>query len=688
MTRGETKERIGHLKKLINKYRYSRLVLNKELISPEAEDALKKELFDLESLSPELVTPDSPTQRVAGKPLAKFKKVRHEQPMLSFNDAFSEEDMRDWLKRLSNFLGRKVEGPFYAELKFDGLSIELVYENGAFVHGTTRGDGLVGEDVTQNLKTIEAIPLCLESTGSKIEVPKHLVVRGEVLMTKKEFERANKEQVRRGEKEFANPRNMAAGSIRQLDPKVAASRRLTTNEYDIVSGFDTARHSEEHEILRKLGFKTNPETKLCETLEDVFAFHAYWSRHREGLAFEIDGIVVILDDNKLFNRAGVIGKAPRAAIAYKFAPREATTVVENIKVQVGRTGVLTPVAVMRPVGVGGTTITRATLHNADEIARLGLKIGDTVVISRAGDVIPQVTKVLKELRTGKEKEFRMPKVCPVDGSKVVRDGVAYRCSNRYCGARLRESLKHFVSRQAFDIQGLGPKIIDRFLDDGLVSDAADFFTLKAGDIAALERFGEKSAENLVSEITGKKQIPLAKFIYALGILHIGEETAVLLAQEISKSLASPSRERSGKFLISKPTDILEVSSKITLDDLQKIPDIGPKVASSIYSWFRVKNNAELLKKLSRLGIKLIPEKAVKSSGRLNGLSFALTGTLYEMSREEAKEKIRSLGGDISESVSKKTSYVVAGADPGSKLDKAKRLGVKVIDEKEFLGIIK
>jgi len=688
MTRGETKERIGHLKKLINKYRYSRLVLNKELISPEAEDALKKELFDLESLSPELVTPDSPTQRVAGKPLAKFKKVRHEQPMLSFNDAFSEEDMRDWLKRLSNFLGRKVEGPFYAELKFDGLSIELVYENGAFVHGTTRGDGLIGEDVTQNLKTIEAIPLKLEIENWKLKIPSRLVVRGEVLMTKKEFERANKEQVRRGEKEFANPRNMAAGSIRQLDPKVAASRRLTTNEYDIVSGFDTARHSEEHEILRKLGFKTNPETKLCETLEDVFAFHAYWSRHREGLAFEIDGIVVILDDNKLFNRAGVIGKAPRAAIAYKFAPREATTVVENIKVQVGRTGVLTPVAVMRPVGVGGTTITRATLHNADEIARLGLKIGDTVVISRAGDVIPQVTKVLKELRTGKEKEFRMPKVCPVDGSKVVRDGVAYRCSNRYCGARLRESLKHFVSRQAFDIQGLGPKIIDRFLDDGLVSDAADFFTLKAGDIAALERFGEKSAENLVSEITGKKQIPLAKFIYALGILHIGEETAVLLAQEISKSLASPSRERSGKFLISKPTDILEVSSKITLDDLQKIPDIGPKVASSIYSWFRVKNNAELLKKLSRLGIKLIPEKAVKSSGRLNGLSFALTGTLYEMSREEAKEKIRSLGGDISESVSKKTSYVVAGADPGSKLDKAKRLGVKVIDEKEFLGIIK
>ena len=448
------------------------------------------------------------------------------------------------------------------------------------------------------------------------------------------------------------------------------------------------RHEEEHEFLKAVGFGTNPHNKSVHSLEEVLELRNYWEKHRDKLPYEIDGLVVIVNDNKVFSDAGVIGKSPRGAIAYKFSPREAATVVEGIKIQIGRTGVLTPVAVMRPVGVGGITITHATLHNADEIARLGLKIGDTVVISRAGDVIPQVTKVLKELRTGKEKEFRMPKVCPVDGSKVVRDGVAYRCSNRYCGARLRESLKHFVSRQAFDIQGLGPKIIDRFLDDGLVSDAADFFTLKAGDIAALERFGEKSAENLVSEITGKKQIPLAKFIYALGILHIGEETAVLLAQEISKSLASPSRERSGKFLISKPTDILEVSSKITLDDLQKIPDIGPKVASSIYSWFRVKNNAELLKKLSRLGIKLIPEKAVKSSGRLNGLSFALTGTLYEMSREEAKEKIRSLGGDISESVSKKTSYVVAGADPGSKLDKAKRLGVKVIDEKEFLGIIK
>ena len=678
MTKSDAKERVLHLKKLINKYRYSRLVLNKELISSEAEDTLKKELFDLETLFPELITPDSPTQRVAGKPLAKFKKIEHEKPMISFNDAFSEEDMRDWVKRLSNFLGEEITGPFYAELKFDGLSIELVYENGELSHGSTRGDGLIGEDVTQNLKTIEAIPMRLESTDSKVEIPKHLVVRGEILMTKKEFDRANKEQVRKREKEFANPRNMAAGSIRQLDSKITASRKLTTNEYDIVSGFDVANHSEEHEILHKLGFKTNTETKICKTLEDVFAFHTYWSKNREGLGFEIDGIVVVLNDNELFERAGVIGKAPRAGIAYKFAPREATTVVVDIKIQVGRTGVLTPVAVMKPVSVGGTTITHATLHNADEIGRLGLKIGDTVIISRAGDVIPQITKVLKELRTGKEKEFYMPKLCPVDGSKVIRDGVAYRCSNPYCGAILRESLKHFVSRHAFNIQGLGHKIIDRFIDEGLVSDASDFFILKIDDISVLERFGEKSAENLVSEIANRKQIQLSRFIYALGILHIGEETAGLLAEEFLQL----------KSVISEPSDIIELAKNLSLEKLQEIPDIGPKVAQSIYDWFRNKTNISLVNKLSSLGIRFLPEKAVKKSGKLKGVSFVLTGTMTSMSREEAKDKIKALGGDVSESVSRKTGYLVAGDEPGSKLAKAKTLGVKVIDEKEFLSIIK
>ncbi|MCL4405328.1 MAG: NAD-dependent DNA ligase LigA [Patescibacteria group bacterium] len=670
----EAKERVDHLKKLIDKYRYSRLVLNKELISPEAEDTLKKELFDLEQEFPKLVTPDSPTQRVAGKPLAKFKKVRHEMRMLSFNDAFSEDDMRDWLKRLSNSVGREVTGPFYAELKFDGLSIELVYENGAFTQGSTRGDGQTGEDVTQNLKTIEAIPLSLKPGEAGLTAPKHLVVRGEILMTRREFARANKEQAKKGEKEFANPRNMAAGSIRQLDPKVTAVRKLTTNEYDIVSGFDVPTHSEEHKILRGLGFKTNPDTKLCSNLEEVFEFHKYWEQHRESLDFEIDGIVVILNDNELYDRAGVVGKAPRAAIAYKFSPREATTVVEDIKVQVGRTGALTPVAILKPVQVGGVTITHATLHNYDEIGRLGVRIGDTIVISRAGDVIPQVTKVLKELRTGRERQFKMPNICPVDGSKVIKDGVIYRCSNKSCGARLRETLRHFVS--ALDIQGLGPQIIDRFLDEGLVSDAADFFTLKGGDIAALERFGEKSAGNILAEINSKKRVSLPKFINALGILHIGEETARLLAVFFSE-----------KIIVKAPSDLLKASVSISAEELQSIPDIGPKVAASIVDWFKSKSNRSLLNKLDGVGITLVSETASKK-GKLSGMTFVLTGTLETLTREEAKDKIRSLGGDTVESVSKNTAYLVAGAEPGSKYAKAESLGIKIIDEKEFLSIIK
>ncbi|MDP2741589.1 MAG: NAD-dependent DNA ligase LigA, partial [bacterium] len=421
MDKKTAKERIGHLKKTIAKYRHQRLVFNKEDISPEAEDTLKKELFDLEQEFPELITPDSPTQRVGGKPLKQFKKVRHEERMTSLNDAFSEEDIFDWIERLSNFLGRKIEGPFYAELKIDGLAIELVYENGILVQGSTRGDGETGEDVTQNLKTIEAIPL-------RIETLKRLIVRGEVFLNKKEFDAINREQKRKDLKLYANPRNVAAGSIRQLDPKITAGRKLDSFQYDIMTNLGQRMHSEEHEILHKMGFRINPNNKVCRTAKDIFEFRDYWNKHREKLPYEIDGIVVILDDNKTYDAAGIIGKAPRAAIAYKFSPKEATTVVENIKVQVGRTGALTPVAVMRPVQVGGVTITHATLHNADEIKRLGLKMGDTVIVRRAGDVIPQITKVLQEMRTGREKEFKMPSRCPIDGSSVIRDGVAYRCS--------------------------------------------------------------------------------------------------------------------------------------------------------------------------------------------------------------------------------------------------------------------
>ncbi len=676
-TFGEARERIEKLKKEIDRYRYAYHVLNKESISPEALDSLKKELFDLEHRFPELVTPDSPSQRVEGKPLKGFKKVRHEKPMISFDDAFSEDDMRDWFGRLENFLKKKVKPEFYCELKIDGLAIELVYENGIFIQGSTRGDGIMGEDVTQNLRTVEAIPLKIESSDPKRSVPRRLVVRGEVFITQKEFERINREQKKKGEKLYANPRNIAAGSIRQLDPKITAGRKLDSFQYAIVSDLGQKKHEEEHDMLKSFGFKTNPNNRLVHSLSEAFEFRDYWAENREKIPYEIDGTVVIVNDNAVFESGGVAGKAPRAAIAYKFSPREAETVVEDIKVQVGRTGALTPVAVMRPVGVGGITITHATLHNFDEIERLGLRVGDTVIISRAGDVIPQVMKVLKNLRTGKEKKFRIPAKCPVDGSKIIHEGAIYRCSNPMCGARHREQLYHFVSRKAFDIRGLGGKIIDRFLDEGLIADAADIFDLKRGDVSVLERFGEKSADKIIREVDEKKKIVLARFIYSLGILNVGEETAIALDREIPNS----------KFQILKPTDVLKVFQRLSSDDLQRIEDIGPVVSRSIYNWFHESRNVKLLKKLERTGVKIDSRRYETRDRRLGGSSFVLTGTLSKMSRDEAKDKIRALGGDISESVSKKTGYVVAGENPGSKFDKARELGIKVLNEKEFLDLV-
>ena len=701
MTKSEARERIDHLKKVINHHRYLYAVLDKQEISDAALDSLKKELFDLEQQFPDLVTPDSPTQRVAGKPLKQFVKVEHKERMTSFNDAFSEEDMHAWLERLENYLGSSVasvsrakgEPLFYCELKIDGLAIELEYEDGVFVRGSTRGDGLIGEDVTQNLRTVEAIPLKIldydeiEKNLKKVGLDpkkyrlrqKHFVVRGEVFLTKKEFAKINKLQEKKGEKVYANPRNVAAGSVRQLDPKITASRRLDSFQYDIVTDIGQTAHEEEHQILQAMGFKTNTNNKSAGDIAKVFEFRDHWAKQREKLDYEIDGVVIIVNDNATFDRAGIIGKAPRAAMAYKFSPREATTVVTDIKVQVGRTGALTPVAVMRPVNVGGVTITHATLHNADEIERLGLKIGDTVIISRAGDVIPQVMKVMKELRTGHEKTFKMPDRCPVDGSRVVRDGAIYRCSSKNCGAQHREWLYHFVSRGAFNIEGLGPKIIDRFLDEGLISDAADIFTLKAGDIAVLERFGQKSAENIVSEAAEKKQLPLARFLYALGILHVGEETALLLA----KNIAFPHAHG-----LIEIKNLLKTFEKLSLDDLQKLPDIGPKVAESIHGWFREDRNRKLLGRFEKAGVQVeVPVKS-QTSGKFTGKTFVLTGSLESMSREAAKEKIRELGGEASESVSKKTDYVVAGSEPGSKYEKAKKLGVNIIDEKEFLALLK
>jgi DNA ligase (NAD+) len=689
MTKQQAKQRIEKLREVIDKYRYSRHVLDKELVPIEVEDALKKELFDLEYEFPEFITPDSPTQRVGGKPLEKFEKVRHPKPMLSFNDAFTRQDIEDWLERDSKLLTAdeisKID--YYCEPKLDGLAIELIFENGVFKTGSTRGDGLIGEDVTQNLKTIESIPLKLRefeevvkdlkkggldkiAENIKKNGLKEVTVRGEAIITKKNFEKVNKEQMKLGQSPFANPRNLAAGSIRQLDPKITAKRRLDVDIYDLISDFGQETHEQEHKILHALGFKTNNKySKYCQNLNEVFDFHDSWYKNREKLPYEIDGVVVQINENKIFEKLGVVGKAPRGAIAFKFPLKQSETIVEDIKVQVGRTGAITPVAVLKPVEVGGVKISRATLHNEDEIKRLGVKIGDTVIVGRAGDVIPDIIQVLPELRTGKEKEFRFPKICPVCGTKLIKPAreVIWRCPNPKCPARKREYFYHFVSGGAFDIIGLGPKIIDRLLDEGLISDPADLFLLKEDDISHLERFAEKSAKNLISAIQSKKKITLSKFIYALGIRNIGEETS----QDLAEKFCS-----------------FEKLKNASLEELQKIMDIGPVVAKSIYDFFQEKRNLKFIEKLKKVGVDVRHLQPAVRKRRLSGKTFVLTGSLETMTREEAKEKIRILGGEISESISKKTDFVVLGKEPGSKLEKAKKLGIKIINEREFLDLIR
>ncbi|MGD0977062.1 MAG: NAD-dependent DNA ligase LigA [Minisyncoccia bacterium] len=667
MTKSEAKTRIEKLKVLINKYRYSRLVLNKELVEESVEDSLKKELFDLEQEFPDLVTPDSPTQRVGGKPLEKFEKFAHPARMLSFNDAFSREDMEEWLERLKRIDSRAVDGGFYCELKLDGLAIEMIYKDGIFTTGATRGDGTIGENVTQNLRTIEAVPLSLQTTNYSL--PTTLVVRGEALVTKKEFARINKEQKKLDLPVYANPRNLAAGSIRQLDPAVMAGRKLDSNAYSLITDLGQKVHEDEHKILHQLGFKTNPHCKFCKNMDEVQKFRDHWEKHRVDLDYEIDGIVVIVNNNQMFRKLGVVGKAPRGGIAYKFSPKESTTKLKDIIVSVGRTGILTPVAVLEPVEIGGTTVSRATLHNEDEIKRLNVKIGDTVVVGRAGDVIPDIKKSLVELRTGKEKNFHFPAKCPVCREPVERSEgeAAYKCVNKNCPAIKREAIYHFVSRAAVDIDRVGPKIIDQLMDTGLIKDAADLYVLKKDDLLNLERFADKSADNVISSIQSRKEIPLDRFIFALGIPHVGSETAVDLARRFGT---------------------LEKVGQAELEELNIIRDIGEIVAKSIYDWFRQNYNQKLLEKFKNVSVHILKQESTQKSKKLEGLTFVFTGSLETMSREQAEEMTRENGGDASSSVSKETSYVVAGNEPGSKYDKAKKLGVKVISEPDFLKMIK
>ncbi len=664
MTRSDAIKRIKTLKKEIQHHRYLYHVLDKQEISDAALDSLKKELFDLEQQYPDLVTPDSPTQRVGGEPLEKFQKVTHQERMLSLNDAFDRADMDAWVERLLR-LDPDASLTYFAETKMDGLAISLVYKDGVLKVGATRGNGRVGEDVTNNIRTIESIPLQLHDNALSKQ-SKRIEVRGEVYMSKEVFEKINVEREKNGEAVYANPRNTAAGSIRQLDPSIAAARDLRFMAYALMTDLGQQTHAQEHKMLQKLGFKTDPQATACTSIDHVMKFYDKVNAKRDALAYQIDGVVVQVDSNKQFQRLGVVGKAPRAAIALKFPAEQATTVVEDIQVQVGRTGALTPVAHLQPVQIAGTTVQRATLHNMDEIKRLSVKVGDTVVIEKAGDIIPDIVQVLEKMRSGKEKAFRMPRTCPVCGSPVTRpEGeVAHYCTNKECFAQQKEQFYHFISKKGLNVDGLGPKIVDQLLDEGLLSTPADLFELQEGDLEPLERFAETAAKNVIQAIKDARSVPLARFIYALGIRHVGEQTAIDLAQHF------------GSFA---------KLQQATQEELEAMHDIGPAAAESIVQYFSNNKHQQYIEQL--LSHLRIENPQQPRSKKLQGKAFLFTGTLESMTRDRAKEVVRENGGTVLSSVSSKLDYLVAGENPGSKVEKAEDKDVQVITENEFFSLI-
>ncbi|MFA6000014.1 MAG: NAD-dependent DNA ligase LigA [Candidatus Paceibacterota bacterium] len=668
MEKRQIQKRIEKLRKQIEDLRYRYHVLNEPGVTDDVYESLTRELKNLLTEYPEFNEENAPENRVAGKPLDKFVKVKHKNRMLSLNDVFNKEELYDWERRIKKLLGDKAAFNYFCEVKFDGLAVSLIYENGKFVRGATRGDGFVGEDITQNLKTIKSIPLILNKP-----YPGYIEVRGEALMSKKTLEKLNLVNQKEGKALFANTRNAAAGSLRQLDPQLAAERKLDFVAYDIAesSSNDIKTHSDKHRRLEALGFGVDKNDAVCVNLEEVIFFINKFEKIRPNFPFGTDGIVISVNENNLQEILGVVGKAPRYVVAYKYAAERATTIVKDIKVNVGRTGVLTPLALFEPTLVAGSTVSKATLHNMDQIERLGLKIGDTVVIEKAGDVIPKVVEVLVKMRTGKEKKFQIPETCPACGSGVEKkeisesgsSSVAYYCVNKKCPAKNERFLEHFVS--AFEIYELGPKILRRFKDEGLITDAADIFTLTKEDIAPLERFGEKSAENIVNEINSKKKTSFSKFLWALGILHVGEET--------SRDLASTFRD-------------LNNLIKASIEEINEIENVGPAVSRSVYAFFNDKHNLNFIKKLEENGVVILKEDK-KQKGKFSGMTFVLTGTLANMSREIAKEKILAHGGRVAGSVSKNTTYVVAGEEAGSKLVNAEKLGIKVLNETEFLRML-
>jgi DNA ligase (NAD+) len=636
--------------------------LDQPEITDAEYDALMRRLRQLEDQFPELATPDSPTQRVGGKPREGFVKVRHSSPMMSLDNALNEGELRDFDRRVRELLGGAAYR-YVAELKLDGLSMAAHYRNGQFVQAVTRGDGTVGEDVTENARTIRSLPLRANTRLEAFET------RGEAIMNRRAFDRLNAGRDERGLARFANPRNAAAGSLRVLEPQITAARRLDYFAYLLLTDGRTAydSHWQSLEELSRMGFKVNPNRRLCANVEEALAFCAEWEARRNDLPYEIDGVVLKVDSVEQQRTLAFTAKAPRWAIAFKYAARQAVTAVEGIELQVGRTGALTPVARLRPVEVGGVTVARATLHNEDEIERLGLEIGDDVVIERSGDVIPKVVRV--HALGSYRRKFQMPSQCPVCGGTVVREEgeSARRCINTNCSARLKESILHFASRGVMNIDGMGEALVDQLVDRGIVASVADLYDLTAGKLLSLERMGPKSAANILRNIENSKSNPLPRVLTALGIRFVGERTAELLAEEFGG---------------------LDMIAAAGAEELQDAPEVGPKVAESVFQFFREPRNQELVNRLRAAGLRFEYQSARPSGGALDGLTFVLTGTLPTLTREEAKRLIEIAGGKVSGSVGKKTNYVVAGEDSGSKLAKARALGVQVVNEAQLLELIK
>lgn len=659
------KARIEKLKTLINDYRYHYHVLDESIMSEAAADSLKHELSQLETQYPEFITPDSPTQRVAGKPLDKFQKVTHASRMISLADVFSESEIRDWVSRNYRLVDQGIEFTFFTDIKMDGLAMSLHYENGIFKQAVTRGDGLVGEDVTMNVKTIQNIPLKLNLDNP----PEHLEVRGEVIIFKQDFEKLNQMQAKLGEKPFANPRNLAAGTIRQLDPRIAASRPLRFMAYDLVTP-DLPTHQEAYEFLRQIGFQTSGQDHVYTHLNEVFAEIKHLGQVRGDFLFNTDGMVIKINDRKIYSELGIVGKTPRGAVAFKYPAEESTSKVRDIVISIGRTGAATPVAILDPVEIAGSTVRHATLHNSDEIEKLDIRIGDTVIVYKAGDIIPKIKEVLFTLRPEGTEPFDYEKALKNQYPELEferPDGeVVYRVKGQDSDFILRRNLEYFASKQALNIEGLGEKNVNLLVDAGLLKSLVNLYRLQKSDLINLERFGELSATKLLNAIEGTKQASLAKFITALGIRHVGAQTAVALADAFQS---------------------LEALRDATEEELLKIPDIGLTVSESILAYFADEDNLKQLNDFKALGVR--PVYINHDNAPLKGQSFVVTGTLTDMGREEAEDLLREKGATVTSSVTKNTTALIAGAKPGtSKITKAEKLGIEIISEAEFRELIK